>query len=284
MPPYLGMLLITFIFIKLSNILFSKVTYASFIYAGIAVFYVFSFGNEERNTFLKTLFSKKNFQKTRLLENILITLPFSIFLCYKMFFLKGGVLLILSGILSFFNTTKKLNLVIPTPFYKHPFEFIIGFRRFFLLIFIAYGLTIIAINVGNFNLGVFALCVLGVLIPEFYKKTEPETFVWTHNLTPKEFLKHKVIIALKYSLWVSLSIHLALWVTYPKLFYITLIFQIVLLGFLVASILAKFIFFPKNILITTVLTIGVCLFFPPLFFVVLPHLYKEALTNLQRLL
>lgn len=284
MHPYLGMALLTFVFIKLSNIFFLKINNAPILYGGIAAFFALSFGNEARNTFIKTVFSKNNFQKIRIIENGLITLPFSFFLWYKTFALHAVLVLILSGVLSFFNSFKKINFVIPTPFYKHPFEFIIGFRRFFVVIFITYGLTVIAINVHNFNLGIFALCVLGILISEFYKKIEPKTFVWTHNLSSKEFLKHKVSTALKFSFCVCLPIHLGLWIAFPTQFYITLIFQIIAFCFLIACIFAKYKHYPKNTLITTYLTIGLCLWFPPLFFVVIPYLYKEALTNLHKIL
>lgn len=284
MPPFLGMVLVVSVFFMLSNMLFSKTDYASIIYTVVGLFYVFSFGNEQRNTFLKTVFSKTDFLKIRLLENLFIALPFTVFLILKAEFLYGFSLVFLSGISSFLTSSKKVSFVIPTPFYKYPFEFIIGFRRFFWVIFIVYSLTIIAINVGNFNLGIFALCVLCLLVPEFYKKSEPETFVWTHHLTPKKFLKRKILIAIKYSLWLSAPIHLALWIAFSKEFYVTIIFQVIGICFVIAYIFGKYKYYPKNMLITTGLTISVCLIFPPLFVVVIPYLYKEALANLNQFL
>lgn len=283
-PPLLGIIMVFPLFFIISNTLFSKIDYASILYSSVALLCVFSFSNEQRNTFIKTVFSKKCFWKIRVIENILIALPFVIFLLLKTELLYGFLVLMISGLISLLSTSKKITFVIPTPFYSHPFEFIIGFRRFFVVIFVCYGLTMIAINVGNFNLGIFSLCVLGILIPEFYKKIEPRTFVWTYKLSPKEFLKLKVLIALKYSLWLSLPIHLALWIAFYEKFYITIIFQVIAFCFLIACIFGKYKYYPNNMLITTTITISVCLIFPPLYILIIPYLYKEALTNLNSFL
>lgn len=283
-PPILGIPLIFVVFVLFSNLIFSKTTYAPVLYAGLALFYIFSFGSSERNTFLKTVFSKKLFQKIRITENILMATPFSIFLLSKTEVYYSIFLILVSAFASFVNTSKKMSFVIPTPFFKHPFEFIIGFRRFFWLLPIAYSLAVISVNVGNFNLGIFSLCLLYLVIPNFYEKREPDLFVWVYTLSAKEFLKHKVKTATLYSVWLCLPIHLALWIAFPKNFYISILFQIVGFCFLTACILGKYKYFPKKTLITTSITIGVCLLFPPLFAVVIPYLHKEAITNLQRYL
>ncbi|MBK7030860.1 MAG: hypothetical protein IPH45_17355 [Bacteroidales bacterium] len=57
---------------------------------------------------------------------------------------------------SFTTHNSRWNFTIPTPFSKHPFEFAVGFRKTFLAWLFAYFLTIMAISVGNFNLGVFS--------------------------------------------------------------------------------------------------------------------------------
>ncbi len=284
LPPVPTVVLLPIVFLYLSNALFLKTEKASLLYVGIAIYILFLLNHKEKNTFIKTVFIKRDFYKIKLVENIIFTAPFTIFLVFKGYFLFAGLLLLLAILFLFINLNKKATIVIPTPFYKYPFEFIIGFRRFFLLYFVTYFLTFMAIKVGNFNLGVFSILFLSLIIPNFYEKREPTTFVWTYSLNPKKFLYRKIKIATMFTLVSTLPIHLLLWWRFLDSFYITIAVQIMGLCFLYGVIFAKYKHYPKPTLITTIITVGLCLLFPPFFIIIIPYLYKEAIKNISQFL
>ena len=100
--PIVGYLLALFIllaFIGLSMLLlFSKITFAPYIYVLISLFFTSKLSEIRRNDFLKICFGNERYGKIRMLENMIIALPFVIFLiCKRQFYLT--ILLIVITIL-----------------------------------------------------------------------------------------------------------------------------------------------------------------------------------------
>jgi len=135
------------------------------------------------------------------------------------------------------NRRSRFSFVIPTPFAKNPFEFTVGFRNIFYLFALAYGLTIIAVVVDNFNLGVFALILTLVAPCSFYVKPENPYYVWQFSRSPAPFLYYKMKTALIYSLKLSFPVILIL-----SLFYIENIGILFFCFFLGYAFLVLFIF------------------------------------------
>ena len=157
--PILGYALGLFIFFVLSFELFKKTQYADVIYIGIALSLLIKSNEEARNNFLKLTYPTIDYLKLRIIENWIISSPFVIFLIYNNNYLFASSLLISSSLLILLVLKSKSNYYIPTPFFKYPFEFTIGFRTNFILFLFAYFLTIMSLVVSNFNLGIFSLII-----------------------------------------------------------------------------------------------------------------------------
>jgi hypothetical protein len=80
-------------------------------------------------------------------------------------------------IMTLFNFSTNVNVTVLTPFSKKPFEFTAGFRKTFYVFLIAYVLTYIQVSVGNFNLGVFSVLLIGITCFSYYSKVENDYFV-----------------------------------------------------------------------------------------------------------
>jgi hypothetical protein len=244
-----------------------------------------SLGRKTRTSFLQQCFPSQTFWKVRLLENSLFTIPFVAFLCYKTAYVEAVILLVGTVLLSFVNHIGLRSFVIPTPFGKRPFEFVIGFRNTFWIFPLLYGLTVIGIFVGNYNLGVFSLLVVFACCMSFYATPEPLYYIWIHHKSPQEFLAEKLKTAMLYSsiLIAPITIGLATFFSVEKL-QITLVFVAIGFGFLALTILGKYSNYPSKVPVFQTLAMICCLLFPPLLIIALPYFYKRALHNLAQYL
>ena len=157
LPLLIGYTLLPFIFVLLSNYLFEKTEFANYIYGLFALSLISKLSEPKRNDFLKSIFNKGKYKKLRILENIIYCLPFTLYLTYQKQFVFSAILNLCVIIIMLFNFSTNLNVTIPTPFSKKPFEFTVGFRKTFYVFPIAYFLTYISISIGNFNLGAFRI-------------------------------------------------------------------------------------------------------------------------------
>ncbi|MCL2074813.1 MAG: hypothetical protein FWH18_12915 [Marinilabiliaceae bacterium] len=281
---YLLALFISFLFVCISMLLLShKSIYAPYIYATISLLFTLKLSEIRRNDFLKFCFGNKQYRKVRLLENFIVVLPFLIFLVYKNYFYLSIILVVTSSFIALFSFKASYNITIPTPFYKKPFEFTVGFRNTFFMFFIAYGFAIIAVKVDNFNFGVFALGVIILTILGYYLKPENEYFVWSFGCTPIKFLFMKIKTALFFSFCLCLPVISLLSVFYFE--HIAVLLACTFLGFLYITtfILAKYSAYPEEIgvLQMVIFALG---FFPPLLIVVIPLFASQSINKLKDLL
>jgi hypothetical protein len=220
----------------------------------------------------------------RILENTILCLPFVLLLLYKSCFLEASMLFLCSLLLSLFTLQSAFHFTIPTPFSKNPFEFSTGFRRSFFLFPIAYALTFMAIKVDNFNLGLFSMLLIFLVAMSYYPTPENEFFVWVHADSPKSFLKKKMTVALSYVMLLASPILISLLIFYPMEFEKTLLLLLIGILLLLTIILAKYTAYPTEMNFPEVIKITLCLFFPPLFVVMIPYLYFKAGANLKYIL
>jgi hypothetical protein len=281
---YLLALLISLVFVGVSVLLLSsKSIYAPYIYVFASLFFTSKLSEIRRNDFLKFCFGNGQYKKVRILENLIVALPFVIFLVYKQHFYLGIILVaitILTALLSFKAT---YNITIPTPFFKKPFEFTVGFRNSFFMFFIAYGLAIIAVKVDNFNLGVFALGLVLLTTLGYYLKPENEYFVWSYSCTPAKFLLTKIKTALLLSFCLCLPVLILLSIFYFE--HIGVLLACTFLGFLYLTtlILAKYSAYPEEIGIIQAIMFAIGLF-PPMLIVVIPLFASQSVTKLKEFL
>lgn len=279
--PILGYLLGMLVFLGLSVYLFYKTPYAGYIYAATGLSLAFGFGEKERNDFLKTTFPLTSYRQVRAAENAMLVIPFVIFLSYKAEFLLAGGLLLSALLLSWFNSASRLNLTIPTPFFRFPFEFTTGFRKYWLLYLIAYFVAWKAIEVDNFNLGVGSLAILCLLAMSHYALPENDYFVWMYNCTPRQFLLKKIATACLYLSTLSLPLMVALSIFFWDKSWILLLVLGLGLFLIGAMILAKYSAYPQEMSLPQALFFGLGVWFPPLLLIVMPLFYKRAVQHLN---
>ncbi len=282
--PYISIFSILALFITFSHFVFVKIKFAEIIYPILGLVLINKLGEKERNNFLKICFQKNKFRQLRLIENIGLALPFTLFLFYKQEFLYASIFFAISILLSFINNVSSFSFSIPTPFYKQPFEFIIGFRKTFIIFIGVYILSVISVRVGNFNLGIFSMIVTFLSCLSFYSKPEPQFYVWVHSNTPAHFLKRKIKTAVLYSLVLSLPIAILLGIFNIDKLHFVVLFELIGVLYVVNSLLAKYAYYPAEININQAFIIAGAVIFPPLLLLTIPFFYSKAKAQLKPIL
>jgi hypothetical protein len=284
LPPIIGYLLGFIAFLGLSWYLFMKISYANYIYPLIGLSFLSTLNGLARNDFLQSCFSNRQYFQARLIENILLVLPFVAFLLFKNEIIIALGILIVSGNLAFFRTKNSFQWSIPTPFYKYPFEFTVGFRKTFFVFIGAYVLTYIAISVENFNLGIFALILSCFTTLSFYAEPEEDYFVWIFSKTPKSFLFSKIKIALLSLTLLCLPIWISLGIAFTENLRVLFIFQGLGYLYLVTVLLAKYSAFPRKISVPQGFLLAFGVWLPPLLILIIPFFYKKSIQQLNNIL
>jgi len=197
---------------------------------------------------------------------------------------EAGILGLCSISFALVSFHAHFNLSIPTPFSKRPFEFSTGFRRTLYLFPMAYVLAFIAINVDNFNLGVFSFLLIFLTTLGFYSKPEQEYYVWVHAETPGKFLKNKILHASKNAAFLTAPILISMLIFYPSEVALILGFFLIGLLFLWTIILAKYSSYPEEMNLPEGMIVAFSLFFPPLLLAVIPFFYLKSVNKLKFLL
>ncbi|RFZ95463.1 hypothetical protein D0C36_08050 [Mucilaginibacter conchicola] len=280
MNPYLGMVLAALLFFWLSKTLFSRIAYFQYYYAAAALFMVLQLSETRRNDFLKNIYTKTNYARLRLLENLLLVFPFVIFLVVRGFYICATGAITGSLICSFYNKFSRSAFVIPSPFSKQPFEFTTGFRKYYPAFIVIYAVTAIAVVVGNFYLGAFLDLLCWLVCMNFYSTTEPSYYVWIHAQSPKEFLTGKIKTALRYSFISSLPLAIVLCACFPAKAWVVAVICFCGLLYMTAGVLLKYTGYPKQISLPATIIAGIGIIIPPLLLFVIPFFYNRAIQKL----
>jgi hypothetical protein len=284
LSPLLGYGLTFLIFYGISFTLFSLTEFAEYIYCLIAIALISKLSESGRNDFLKTVFSTNDYRKLRIVENLLLALPFVLFLLFENSFLLVLILIPLSTFLSIFNFSNSFNYTIPTPFGRKPFEFLVGFRKTFLMFPLAYFITYQSILVGNFNLGIFSMLLITIVVLTYYSKPENEIYVWNFSLSSKGFLMNKIRTGILFLTLLISPIIISLIVFFPEEITISLVFLMLSYLYLIAMILAKYSVFPNEMNLPEGILLFASVFFPPLLLIVIPIFYSKSITQLNFIL
>jgi len=282
--PILGYTLAIIGFYSISVYLFSKTEFAEYFYSVISISFISKLSEKRRNDFLKTIFSINNYKKLRIIENLIFAVPFLAFLLFKQLFVIAVILFFISIFISILNFNTNFHFTIPTPFSKNPFEFSVGFRKTFYIFPFAYFLTYQSIIVENFNLGVASMLLIAVVILSYYSKPENEFYVWSFNLTAKEFLINKIKTGLIYYTYLSLPIIISLIVFFQNEISTLIIFLILGYVYITTIILAKYSAFPNEMNLPEGMLIGFSLMFPPILLGIIPFFYIKSVNQLKPML
>ena len=271
-------------FLGLSFLLFLKTSYAPYLYLFFLLSTLLPLSAADRNEFLKNQFSDFVYQRIRFTENSALALPFSLVLVWHGCYLMALIAIIIAGVLVFYKQAFIWNDAVPNPFSRNPFEFLIGFRAYFLLIVGAYILLGIGISVGNFNLGVFALLVLWLISLSFYSEPEQAYFVWLFALSPHNFLWEKIKIGLLHINYLIGPAALVLGVFHPEYWFILVLFLLLSSLYLSMYILVKYSSFPNTMGLPEALVLSICFVIPLFFIFAGPYYYKKSVHQLQAIL
>jgi hypothetical protein len=282
--PIFVYLIVPFLFFHASNNLFLKTDYASILYSIFGLILIFQFGEKKKNNFLKLTFNKIEYLKIRIFENSLIICPFVFFLIFKQFYIEAILLLFVGISFALITFKNSFTLTIKTPFFKHPFEFCIGFRKTFFVFIIAYFLAFMSINVNNFNLGVFSLLLVQLTCLSYYVNPESSFYVWIYSMSPNEFIKYKFRTIIIYSTILCLPIVISLAVFFTKDIYIILGILCLSYLFILTGMLAKYAAFPDKITIREGVILAFLAWFPPILILVIPYLYIKSVKKLNTIL
>jgi hypothetical protein len=281
LPPLLIVFVYTVGFGGFSWYAFQRTPYAAWAYPFLAITYLVRLGTPARNDFLRTCFPMATYRKVRLLENLLVALPFLLVLLFFRAWLITGVLLLITTLMSWAGTRAPLSFPIPTPFGLRPFEFAVGFRRTFLFLGLILFVAIMAVSVGNFNLGVFALLLLYFTAMAYYYPVEPLFYVWIFADSPRSFLWKKVQTALLYSTLLCLPLLLLLGFVFPDNWKVLLIALTAGQAYVLMMLFAKYADYPANIHVGQEFLLALGILFPPLILGLLPFFYFRSLRQLK---
>ncbi len=282
--PIIGYVVGLFAFIVISIKLFEQTPFAEYIYVIAGWTLIIKLNEVKRNDFLKLCFSTREYIKLRIVENGIAALLFVAFLVFQEKYLSSILLFISACLLSLIDLKTKSSFIMPTPFYKRPFEFIVGFRTNFFVFFFAYFLTFMSINVNNFNLGIFSLIMTFLCCLNYYMSTEDEFYVWIFSLTPKEFLRYKFINSIKNSTILSLPVIISLALFFQEKIDIILGVQCLGYLFIFTTMLAKYSVFPEKLNIRFGIVIALTIWLPPLLLLIIPYLYLQSINRLKEIL
>lgn len=281
LPPALGFVLFAGLFLGGSWFFFQRAAYAELIYPLIAFAVVSRLGTLQRNEFLQHTYPPKKYRQLRLLENLMVALPFFGFMLFEMQWLPALSILPGAALLSLYNKVNRSRFVLPTPFSKRPFEYPIGFRKLCFLYIVTAILMYISIAYENFNIGGFGLIGTFLVNMNYYAKAEPEFFVWIHAQSPDEFLKQKIGTSLLYGMLLSIPYVLALLIFFPlKGHYIALL-ELVGALYLIAGALAKYNNYPDQLSLTQTIILSFCIVIPPGLLLLIPLYFREAKKKLS---
>lgn len=276
--------LLAMVFVGLSVYLFQQTAFAPYIYALSAISLLSRLSDSKRNEFLQMCFADNRLKQIRITENLIITLPFVIFLTYQQQWVVICALIASALLLATFHFRATFQITIRTPFAKNPFEFTAGFRNTFYLILLAYILNFISIYTQNFNLGIFTILFIFAITLSYYTKPENEHFIWVHKQNASQFLLNKIRIATKYSFFLVLPMALSMGFLYQENIAMIFIFLIMGWAFLVLMIVSKYATYPDELNIIQGIMFALCIWFPPLMLILIPYLFRQSQKRISHLL
>jgi hypothetical protein len=285
LPIGIAYLLIPVGFLGGSILVFEKTELAPIVYPVLCLTLLMPFSNQRRNEFLQISFGDRRQQLIRIIENLIITVPFVIFLLYQLQWLSTIALIGASIGLAVWQKKYVWRFSLPTPFARHQFEFNAAFRHSFILLISIMAIHVIAITVENFNLGIAALLFIFVIMMPHLSHPEPEYYVWNYASTPRLFLLQKSKMVVINAIILSSPIWASLIIFFPDQILLIITFEAIGIAVLIATLMSKYAAFPYEMSIAQGIALALVISFPPALLVYIPytyHLSKKRLSNLLR--
>ncbi|MBD1434411.1 hypothetical protein H8B06_16390 [Sphingobacterium sp. DN00404] len=283
-PFIVGLLLCLLLYIALFAVAIKYPQYAPWILGYVSISLLYKLANRDRTDFLKNIFTRQGFLTIRSTENIGCILPFIPIAIYEREWLLIILLLLLGMVFTIISIKRIETRNIPTPFRSSAFEFIILFRRLWLLLVICYALAGISIYFDNINLPVVLLGITVLMALGAYDIIEDEYIVWNNALSASRFITYKIRTGS-----IQLSILIAPFILLLLLFGMPIFLWGILcwvsgLLLLILVILMKYAAYPRRIGITETIACMIIVMIPILLVAAYPYYYKKAIQNLKQYL
>jgi len=236
------------------------------------------------HNFLDANVGKLNITAVRITRNLLLSIP--LVLLFAMFnkWQQILALFVLALLFSWIKTPQIKLFALPTPYRKYPFEFIIGFRRYFWIWTILVPMIYVSKTYQNDALAIFAFAVILLVQLQFFNTQEPTWYIWNEAKTPSEFLFYKIRIGMICSLISNTIPAILLCIFLPESTIIIASMWALSLILGVFAILCKYAFIPSQLPTMQGFIFAFNLIFPPLLLFSIPYLFKKAELNLKNFL
>ncbi len=283
-PPIVAYMGITLIVVVCSILILDKFHFAGWIYASLCLLLIGKLSAKARNRFLKLQFPPSSYYRLRVLENMLASIFPLVMLGIFQQVLPAIFLVVGAWGLAFMRFDPGIPLNFPTPFFKHPFEFIVGFRRYVWLILAGYFLAYQGVRVENFSLIVIAYFFLILSIPSFLSTVEKPFHVWIYHKNVKAFLLYKLWIGFLYSSFLSLPLGIVATLSFSDQLLTLFLLQIMIYLNVGSVILLKYGRFPRQADVFLSIMAGLGMIFPPFLLFIYLYFGPKAYKNLSQLL
>jgi len=283
MNPVLGHIVILTLIALAGWLLFIKIpSYAPYITLLLCIYGQSILSQKQRSDFLYIVYGDKTKRRIRIIENLIVSIPFITLLLIESQYIEAAVLPVVSVIMAFFEVNSK-SIVLPTPFSKKPYEFAVGFRKTFLFVLLIYALSVISVCVNNLNLGLFSVFVLCLLCATYYGKVENEYYVWIFSKSPNKYLMHKILTAIRHTFLMTLPAVVLLTVFFPDNWWLVLLATAIGAFLVITFLLAAYSVYPGEIGLLELIFI-LSVFIPPFVLVVIPYFYVRSVNHLKNIL
>lgn len=282
--PHIAYIGGSFVFVIITMLLFYKTVFAPYIVILTCVSMLSSMSESHRLDFLSLTFGDRIKNKIRLLEIGVVCIPFLLALMVYGCYWEALALMIIAFVQSKMTHSFSYNLTLPTPFSNRPFEFLVGFRKSFLLILFAYVLSIIGMYVGNENLAIFAMLFVMLIAMGYHYSPERQFYIWIYQSKPAGFLIHKITTATLYTIVLAFPILGALAIVFPSALRAATILFLLGMLYVWTFILAKYASYPREMHLPEFIMLTFSVYFPPIILIFLPYFYRKATQNLSLIL
>ncbi len=282
--PTIGFTIGVLLFIILSNLLFYKTDLAPYLYASLALSFVTKLSDTKRNEQLSLLYNEWNYKMLRLIENGITSVPFAIYLVSESQWTIGLGVLILSAFLSLVRLNAPTHWVIPTPFKRLGFEYIVGFRQYIWLVGLLYFIMVQGILVDNYNLAIVSMAFIFIVGMSFFFKPEHLYYVWIYNKGFHPFIKHKIWMASLGIFILTAPAVVALLFLFSSKWLISAIVYLIAMLINSSIVLAKYSSYPQEMNIPQTLLYVLSIVFPPLLPFAYWIFYRQAKRRLEPIL
>lgn len=292
--PFIGMIILFLLFTIVSVAIFQKLPYAVWVYLVLALFSLLELQPPMMNAMLRHQVRPGTFFKAKLLENILIVIPFVVFLGCKMQWGAAALLLLIVVPYSYysFSLPKAKLRALPSPFPAHAFEYHNMFRMVMPVYVIYLLLLVVGVISGNFYVMLVPFFLLLFVMQMAYGLPEDVSYIWLYRCTAARFLQKKLLVLLLSYSCTFLPFLLTALIFYTSSFGIAVLCFITGLIALTGALFIKYQFYP-SVLVTQITQL---IFFgfavsaiasPPVFIIILLFIafsYARAKRNLKSIL